>query len=102
MLIQDDIVDEEPDMEDAAVLDGNINNTILTRIIHEKINDRWEVALCLSPEGEFRQASFVNGIWTVKGGTHVDYICDQIASKVVEAVKKRSKGVKITKAHVKK
>lgn len=35
--------------------------------------ERWEVCLGVSPEGEFRQMSFVNSIATTKGGTHVKY-----------------------------
>jgi len=33
-------------------------------------------------EGEFRQVSFVNGICTSKGGTHVNYLIDQIVEKI--------------------
>lgn len=29
-------------------------------VIHEVVNPRWEIACCPSPEGEFRQMSFVN------------------------------------------
>ena len=34
--------------------------------------------MCLSPTEEFQQVSFVNGIFTSKGGKHVDYILNQI------------------------
>jgi hypothetical protein len=49
--------------------------------IHEKINDRWEVCVSAS-EGQFSQVSFVNGICTLRGGTHVNMIADQLASCV--------------------
>jgi len=39
---------------------------------------RWLVSVAKSPFGEFSQVSFVNGICTTKGGTHVDYISNQI------------------------
>lgn len=29
-------------------------------VVHESVNPRWEVACCLSPEGDFKQMSFVN------------------------------------------
>lgn len=29
-------------------------------VVHEQVNERWEVACCLSPEGDFKQMSFVN------------------------------------------
>lgn len=38
-----------------------------------KVNDRWEVGVCLSPEGEAEQVSFVNSIRTLDGGRHVDH-----------------------------
>ncbi|KAM0910667.1 hypothetical protein ACQ4PT_013993 [Festuca glaucescens] len=37
------------------------------------------------------QVSFVNGIATTKGGTHVDYVANQIASHVIDAVHKKNK-----------
>lgn len=43
--------------------------------------DRWQIIISIS-EGEFRQVSFVNGICTTRGGTHVDYITSQIVEKI--------------------
>jgi DNA topoisomerase-2 len=59
-------------------------------IIYEKIDDRWEVCFTLS-EGQFNQVSFVNSICTIKGGTHVNYLSDQIVQNLIEAVKKKDK-----------
>ena len=36
--------------------------------------DRWEVVASPSPDGKFIQTSFVNGIHTLHGGRHVDYV----------------------------
>ncbi|KAM0917024.1 hypothetical protein ACQ4PT_009770 [Festuca glaucescens] len=55
-----------------------------------KVNDRWEVCVSLS-EGQFQQVSFVNGIATIRGGTHVEHVANQIASHVIEAVHKKNK-----------
>ncbi|OAF68460.1 hypothetical protein A3Q56_03822 [Intoshia linei] len=52
--------------------------------------ERWEIALTVSDTG-FQHSSFVNSIATTKGGRHVDYIADQIVSKILEAVKKKQK-----------
>jgi DNA topoisomerase-2 len=42
--------------------------------VHEQINDRWEVVASYNDFNGFDQVSFVNGIWTLRGGKHVDYI----------------------------
>eukprot|EP01062_Namystynia_karyoxenos_P069394 TRINITY_DN648_c0_g1_i6.p1 TRINITY_DN648_c0_g1~~TRINITY_DN648_c0_g1_i6.p1 ORF type:complete len:1628 (+),score=757.61 TRINITY_DN648_c0_g1_i6:357-4886(+) len=57
-------------------------------------NDRWQI--CVRPSNiDFQQVSFVNSIWTMKGGRHVQYIVDQVVEKVTEAVKKRNKKLEI-------
>uniref|UniRef100_A0A8R7V302 DNA topoisomerase 2 n=1 Tax=Triticum urartu TaxID=4572 RepID=A0A8R7V302_TRIUA len=58
--------------------------------IYQRVNDRWEVCVSLS-EGQFQQVSFVNQIATIRGGTHVDYVADQIANHVMGVVNKRNK-----------
>ena len=49
--------------------------------IVEKKQPRWEVIASLS-DGQFQQVSFVNSICTSKGGTHVNYVTDQIVSRI--------------------
>ena len=58
---------------------------------HEEANERWEYAIALAPEGEFYQISFVNGIYTSKGGKHVEYIMNQIIRKLVAYIKTKKK-----------
>lgn len=62
-------------------------------VIHEVVNNRWEVAFAVS-DGSFNQVSFVNSIATTSGGTHVKYLADQIITKVTEALNKKEKGKK--------
>ena len=70
--------------------------------IYEKVNDRWEVCVTISDSGQFQQCSFVNGICTMKGGTHVNAVADEVASKLLEKIKKKEKSCKNLKApHVK-
>lgn len=45
--------------------------------------------------------SFVNSICTSKGGTHVNYIADQIVNRLVEAVKKKNKAAPLKPFQVK-
>ena len=59
--------------------------------IYEEANERWEYAVCITPKDEFAQVSFVNGIFTSKGGKHVDYILGQLTRKLVAFIKKKKK-----------
>ncbi|KAK3416892.1 hypothetical protein EUGRSUZ_H02633 [Eucalyptus grandis] len=68
--------------------------------IEETVNERWEVCVSLS-EGQFQQVSFVNGIATIKGGTHVDYVTNQIANHVMSVVNKKNKNANLKAHHVK-
>ncbi|KAL1264057.1 hypothetical protein QQF64_004412 [Cirrhinus molitorella] len=71
------------------------------KIVHEAVNERWEVCVTLSDKG-FQQVSFVNSIATTKGGRHTDYVADQIVSKLIEVVKKKNKaGVAVKPFQVK-
>lgn len=64
-------------------------NTTKDILVYEK-NERWEVAVSVS-DGAFSSISFVNGINTVKGGTHVNYIVDQITSHLCKILTKKHK-----------
>ena len=59
-------------------------------IICEAPDARWEIGFAVS-DGSFQQVSFVNSIATTSGGTHVNYIADQICNKLAEVVKKKNK-----------
>ena len=50
---------------------GNPNED---RVFDTSEDGRWRYCVSLSPYGEFTHVSFVNGIYTKKGGKHVDYI----------------------------
>jgi DNA topoisomerase-2 len=69
-------------------------------IVHQVVNDRWEVAFTLS-DGQFNQVSFVNSIATTKGGTHVDHVAQQIITKLVEEVKKKNKAAAVKPHQIK-
>ena len=59
--------------------------------VYEEANPRWEYAVGLTPSNEFVQVSFVNGIYTSKGGKHVEYILNQITRKICELIEKKKK-----------
>jgi DNA topoisomerase-2 len=59
--------------------------------VYEESNPRWEYAVALTSTNEFIQISFVNGIYTSKGGKHVEYILNQITRKLGEFIEKKKK-----------
>ena len=61
------------------------------KIVYEEGGSRWEYAVTLSPESEYRQVSWVNGIYTRNGGRHCDYILNQITKKIVDYIEKKKK-----------
>lgn len=69
--------------------DEAINDT--SDIITDSPDVRWEVGFAVS-DGTFQQVSFVNSIATSSGGTHVNYIADQVCAKLADIVKKKNKG----------
>ncbi|KAJ8254604.1 hypothetical protein COCON_G00212160 [Conger conger] len=65
-------------------------------VVHDIVNPRWEVCLTMSEKG-FQQVSFVNSIATTKGGRHMDYVVDQVVSKLIDVVKKKNKAGMVVK-----
>lgn len=59
--------------------------------IYENPDPRWEYVVCLTQTDEFSHVSFVNGIYTPRGGKHVEYITNQIVRKLAELIKKKKK-----------
>jgi DNA topoisomerase-2 len=70
------------------------------RVSEVVLSERWKVCASYSENG-FQQVSFVNGISTVRGGKHVDYITNQITKKLCELVVKRKKDATVKPAHIK-
>jgi len=62
-------------------------------LIYETCNDRWEIAVSTSRNGVYEQISFVNGINTIRGGTHVTYITNAIIKKLSDMIEAKKKKV---------
>ena len=58
-------------------------------VVYERYSSRWEIAIGLSDT--FQHISFVNGIFTSKGGKHVEYVTQMICKKVSEYLMKKHK-----------
>ncbi|KAL1952730.1 hypothetical protein VTO42DRAFT_4408 [Malbranchea cinnamomea] len=69
---------------------GEDAQTDKSELITDNPDPRWEVGFAVS-DGTFQQVSFVNSIATTSGGTHVNYIADQICNRLVEVLKKKNK-----------
>ena len=69
----------------------HIGNKDETPRVFEESNERWADGACISPNQEFTQVSFVNGIYTSKGGKHVEYIVNQIIKKISALILKKKK-----------
>jgi DNA topoisomerase-2 len=69
--------------------------------VHEIVNERWEIVASYNDFSGFEQVSFVNGIWTIRGGKHVEYITNQITKKLIELIQKRKKDITIKPHSVK-
>lgn len=68
--------------------------------VYEDSDSRWEYAVGLTPNNEFMQVSFVNGIHTAKGGKHVEYILGQITRKLCDFIEKKKK-IKVNQNSIK-
>jgi DNA topoisomerase-2 len=69
-------------------------------LVYEVCNDRWEVVATLSKTGIHEQISFVNGINTIRGGRHVDYITQNIIKRLVDMAQSKKKKT-IKSQHIK-
>jgi len=72
-------------------VDLYVGDKATTTRVHEEANERWEYVICMAPKEEFTHVSFVNGIYTGKGGKHVDYILNQFVRKMTAYIKQKKK-----------
>ena len=64
-------------------------------LIYEACGERWEIGASISSSGSFEYLSFVNGINTIKGGKHIEYITNMITKNLVDmTLNKKKKTVK--------
>ena len=91
----------EPEIKDfESYVNLYIGSKSETPRLYERANNRWEYFVCLAPNEEFTQVSFVNGINTYKGGKHVDYISNQIVRKLTDYIKEK-KNIQVKPASIK-
>jgi DNA topoisomerase-2 len=71
-----------------------------TQCIFEE-SERWQVGIIYIPDGGFEQISYVNGICTYYGGTHVNYVIDVVVKKLIDIIEKKYKGIKVKPNQIK-
>lgn len=54
-------------------------------LYYKKINSRWEIGISLSESDSFESLSFVNGMFTSRGGTHVNGVVQQIVKHLSQS-----------------
>ena len=70
-------------------------------LIYEQVNDCWKVGVVFDSEPGFLQKSYVNGICTFQGGTHVNHVVDGVVSKLHEVISAKNKSLKIKTSTIK-
>lgn len=50
-----------------------------------------KIGVAVSADSVFQQVSYVNAICTIKGGTHVECVANQVISKLLPVLKRKNK-----------
>lgn len=64
-------------------------------------NERWKVGVVYDPNPGHRQISYVNGICTFQGGSHVNHVADHIVGKLHDLISSKNKNLKIKTGSIK-
>ena len=67
--------------------------------VYDGTNERWKIGVAAS-DG-YNQVSFVNGINTYIGGSHVDAISNQIIKQLIEYIESKHKNIKVKPQYIK-
>lgn len=62
---------------------------------------RWKVGVIYDPNCGYRQISYVNGIYTSQGGSHVNHIVDQIVGALNKVISDKNKNIQIKSSTIK-
>ena len=71
------------------------------RVYYEEPNGKWQVCIALSKKDSFQHVSFVNGISTIDGGSHVDHVTLPIMKKCTEEIQAKHKNITVKQQYVK-
>ena len=77
------------------------NKTEAPRVCYEEPNGRWQVCVALTKKDSFQHVSFVNGLSTIDGGSHVDHVILPIIKKCSEEIQAKHKNITVKPQYVK-
>lgn len=69
--------------------------------VYSDLSDRWSVGIAITPFDRMEQISFVNGICTEEGGTHVSSIIDPILNRITKDLQDKNPELNIRKQFIK-
>lgn len=96
---EEDEEDETDQVSNADSHDEDKNESY--KLFFETVNASWEVGFMYAPDAGNKQISFVNGICTYHGGTHVGHIQDIVVNKLKEIICKKHKDITIKPNQIK-
>ena len=64
--------------------DSSDGSTTSTAGLYIRPNRHWEIVVGASTEAKFQQVSFVNSISTLRGGTHVNIMVEQLCRRIAD------------------
>lgn len=77
------------------------SKTEAPRVYYEEPNGRWQICVALSKKDNFQHVSFVNGLSTIDGGSHVDHVILPIIKKCSEEIQSKHKNITVKPQYVK-
>lgn len=75
--------------EDYLNLFRQSTDSSVSSMVYHNFNPRWEVAIGLSDTKSLESISFVNGMSTSRGGSHVDILADQVSNYIADHINKK-------------
>lgn len=73
----------------------------MPKVYYEEPNKRWKVCAVYDPDTNYRHVSYVNGICTYHGGSHVSHVINQLIDKLKKIIHEKYKDLTIKTSLIK-
>jgi DNA topoisomerase-2 len=98
----DDMPEDDTDSDQVSNTETYDDDKIEAyKLFFEQVNSSWEVGFMYAPDAGNKQISFINGICTYHGGTHVNYVQDIVVNKLKDIITKKYKDITIKPNQIK-